>query len=134
MAYQSTAEEVVIVPRRQAHDLLSTFHTALVEEGRRSYLYPNPRAFPIYESLINFTGAKASARCRCGKEKDFRLDPNETCRPHHGPHQADCAEFARTIPQAVSSTEQGRKKDIAAAIGDRDIMVLSDEIYSRLIF
>ena len=25
-------------------------------------------------------------------------------------------------------------KDIAAAIGDRDIMVLSDEIYSRLIF
>src|SRR5260370_41256629 len=25
-------------------------------------------------------------------------------------------------------------RDIAAAIGDRDIMVLSDEIYSRLIF
>jgi aspartate/methionine/tyrosine aminotransferase len=66
------------------------------------------------------------------EEKDFRLDPNEladliTDRTKlivlNSPHN----------PTGSVVTEQD-VKDIAAAIGDRDIMVLSDEIYSRLIF
>ncbi|MBZ5530991.1 MAG: pyridoxal phosphate-dependent aminotransferase [Acidobacteriia bacterium] len=122
-----TADEVVIVPGGKP-TIYFTF-TALVEEGDE-VIYPNP-GFPIYESLINFTGAKA-VPLQMREEKDFRLDPNEladliTDRTKlivlNSPHN----------PTGSVLTEQD-VKDIAAAIGDRDIMVLSDEIYSRLIF
>jgi aspartate/methionine/tyrosine aminotransferase len=120
-------EEVVIVPGGKP-TIYFTF-TALVEEGDE-VIYPNP-GFPIYESLINFTGAKA-VPLQMREEKDFRLDPNEladliTDRTKlivlNSPHN----------PTGSVVTEQD-VKDIAAAIGDRDIMVLSDEIYSRLLF
>jgi aspartate/methionine/tyrosine aminotransferase len=122
-----TADEVVIVPGGKP-TIYFTF-TALVEEGDE-VIYPNP-GFPIYESLINFTGAKA-VPLQMREEKDFRLDPNEladliTDRTKlivlNSPHN----------PTGSVLTEQD-VRDIAAAIGDRDIMVLSDEIYSRLIF
>jgi aspartate/methionine/tyrosine aminotransferase len=122
-----TADEVVVVPGGKP-TIYFTF-TALVEEGDE-VIYPNP-GFPIYESLINFTGAKA-VPLQMREEKDFRLDPNEladliTDRTKlivlNSPHN----------PTGSVLTQQD-VKDIAAAIGDRDIMVLSDEIYSRLIF
>jgi aspartate aminotransferase len=122
-----TPEEVVIVPGGKP-TIYFTF-TALVEEGDE-VIYPNP-GFPIYESLINFTGAKA-VPIQLREEKDFRLDPNEladliTDRTKliviNSPHN----------PTGSVMTEQD-VRDVAAAIGDRDIMVLSDEIYSRLIF
>ncbi|HSM86670.1 MAG TPA: pyridoxal phosphate-dependent aminotransferase, partial [Candidatus Limnocylindrales bacterium] len=120
-------EEVVIVPGGKP-TIYFTF-TALVEEGDE-VIYPNP-GFPIYESLINFTGAKP-VPLQMREEKDFRLDPNEladliTDRTKlivlNTPHN----------PTGSVLTQQD-VKDVAAAIGDRDIMVLSDEIYSRLIF
>jgi aspartate aminotransferase len=122
-----TPEEVVIVPGGKP-TIYFTF-TALVEEGDE-VIYPNP-GFPIYESLINFTGAKP-VPLQMREEKDFRLDPNEladliTDRTKlivlNSPHN----------PTGSVLTKQD-VKDIAAAIGDRDIMVLSDEIYSRLLF
>ncbi|HEX2327962.1 MAG TPA: pyridoxal phosphate-dependent aminotransferase [Candidatus Angelobacter sp.] len=122
-----TAEEVVVVPGGKP-TIYFTF-TALVEEGDE-VIYPNP-GFPIYESLINFTGA-TPVPLKMREENDFRLDPNEladliTDRTKlivlNSPHN----------PTGSMLTEQDIK-DIAAAIGDRDIMVLSDEIYSRLIF
>ncbi|HLK53709.1 MAG TPA: pyridoxal phosphate-dependent aminotransferase [Candidatus Angelobacter sp.] len=124
---QVVPEEVVIVPGGKP-TIYFTF-MSLVEEGDE-VIYPNP-GFPIYESLINFTGAKA-VPLQMREEKDFRLDPNEladliTDRTKlivlNSPHN----------PTGSMTTEQDIK-DIAAAIGDRDIMVLSDEIYSRLIF
>jgi aspartate aminotransferase len=122
-----TPEEVVVVPGGKP-TIYFTF-TALVEEGDE-VIYPNP-GFPIYESLINFTGA-TPVPLKMREENDFRLDPNEladliTDRTKlivlNSPHN----------PTGSMLTEQDIK-DIAAAIGDRDIMVLSDEIYSRLIF
>jgi aspartate/methionine/tyrosine aminotransferase len=120
-------EEVVVVPGGKP-TIYFTF-TALVEEGDE-VIYPNP-GFPIYESLINFTGAKP-VPLHLREEKDFRLDVNEladriTDRTKliviNSPHN----------PTGGVLMEQDIR-DIAAAIGDRDVMVLSDEIYSRLIF
>jgi aspartate/methionine/tyrosine aminotransferase len=120
-------EEVVIVPGGKP-TIYFTF-TALVEEGDE-VIYPNP-GFPIYESLINFLGAKP-VPMRLSEDKDFRLDVNEladliTDRTKlivlNSPHN----------PTGGVMTQQD-VRDIAAAIGDREIMVLSDEIYSRLIF
>jgi aspartate/methionine/tyrosine aminotransferase len=120
-------EEVVIVPGGKP-TIYFTF-MALVEEGDE-VIYPNP-GFPIYESLIGFLGAKP-VPVHLREEKDFRLDVNEladriTDRTRliilNSPHN----------PTGSVLDEQDIR-DIVAAVGDRDIMVLSDEIYSRLIF
>src|SRR5947209_382561 len=122
-----SADEVVIVPGAKP-TIFFTF-MALVEEGDE-VIYPNP-GFPIYESMINFLGAKA-VPIPLREEKDFRLDPNELAdlitdrtkllvlnSPHNPTGGVLCQQDLR---------------DITTAIGDRDIMVLSDEIYSRLLF
>jgi aspartate aminotransferase len=122
-----TPDEVVIVPGGKPTIYFT--YTALVEEGDE-VIYPNP-GFPIYESLISFLGAKP-VPVHLREDKDFRLDVNEladkiTDRTRlivlNSPHN----------PTGSMLDEQD-VLDIAAAIGDRDIMVLSDEIYSRLVF
>src|SRR5262245_29146747 len=122
-----SADEVVVVPGGKP-TIYFTF-MALVEEGDE-VIYPSP-GFPIYESMTNFLGARP-VPIPLREEKDFRLDPNEladsiTDRTRlivlNSPHNPTGSVLE---PQDV--------RDIAAAIGDRDIMVLSDEIYSRLIF
>lgn len=124
---QCSSDEVVVVPGGKPTIFYAFL--ALVEEGDE-VIYPNP-GFPIYESMINFLGAKP-VPIHLREEKDFELDINEladrvTDRTKlvvlNSPHN----------PTGGVLTEQD-VRDIAAAIGDRDIMVLSDEIYSRLIF
>ena len=122
-----SSDEVVVVPGGKP----IIFYTmmALVDEGDE-VIYPNP-GFPIYESMIHFLGAKA-VPIALREEKDFRFDANEladliTDRTRlvilNSPHN----------PTGGVLSEQDMR-DVAAAIGDRDVMVLSDEIYSRLIF
>src|SRR5947207_15893165 len=65
-------EEVVIVPGGQPVIFFTIL--ALVEEGDE-VIYPNP-GFPIYESMINYLGAKA-VPIRLREEMDFRLDIDE---------------------------------------------------------
>jgi aspartate/methionine/tyrosine aminotransferase len=122
-----TPEEVVVVPGGKP--IIFFLILALIEEGDE-VIYPNP-GFPIYESMVNFLGAKA-VPIRLREEMDFRLDVDElksliTDRTKliilNSPHN----------PTGGILTERD-VRDIAQAIGDRDIMVLSDEIYSRLIF
>jgi aspartate/methionine/tyrosine aminotransferase len=123
----ATPEEVVVVPGGKPIIFFTIL--ALVEEGDE-VIYPNP-GFPIYESMVNFLGAKA-VPIRLREEMDFRLDVDElksliTDRTKliilNSPHNPTGGTLA-----------EGDVREIAQAIGDRDIMVLSDEIYSRLIF
>src|SRR6266566_4958413 len=67
-----TPEEVVIVPGGKPIIFFSIL--ALVEEGDE-VVYPNP-GFPIYESMINYVGAKA-VPIRLREDLDFRLDVDE---------------------------------------------------------
>ena len=120
-------DEVVIVPGGKP--IIFFTMLALVEEGDE-VIYPNP-GFPIYESMINFLGAKA-VPIPLREERDFRLDVNELA--------SLISDRTKVIilnsPQNPTGGIITKKdvEDIAAAIGDRDIMVLSDEIYSRLLF
>ncbi len=122
-----TADEVVVVPGGKPIIFFSIL--AFIEEGDE-VIYPNP-GFPIYESMINFVGAKALP-IQLREDMDFRLDVNELAdliRERtkliilNSPHN----------PSGGVLTQQD-VRDIAAAMGDREIMVLSDEIYSRLVF
>jgi aspartate aminotransferase len=122
-----TADEVVIVPGGKP-TIYFTF-TALIEEGDE-VIYPNP-GFPIYESLINFCGAKP-VPVALRDENDFRLDPNELADLITDKTRLIVLNSPHNPTGGIMTP--GDVRDLAAAIGDRDIMVLSDEIYSRLIF
>ena len=120
-------EEVVVVPGGKPIIFFTIL--ALVEEGDE-VIYPNP-GFPIYESMINFLGATA-VPIRLREEMDFRLDPAEL----GGLINERTKLIILNSPQnptggVLTKTDL---EEVARTIGNRDIMVLTDEIYSRLIF
>lgn len=122
-----STDEVVVVPGAKP-TIFFTF-MALVEEGDE-VIYPNP-GFPIYESMINFLGAKP-VPIPLREEKDFRFDVNEFADLITDRTKLVVLNSPHNPTGGVLSQQD--LCDIAAAIGDRDIMVLSDEIYSRLLF
>lgn len=119
--------EVVITPGGKPIMFFTIL--ALVEEGDE-VLYPNP-GFPIYESMIRFVGAK-EVPYGLREDHDFDVNVDEildklTDRTRlvilNSPHNPtggvmQHAEIAR----------------LANALADRDLFVLSDEIYDRLIY
>src|SRR5215831_14387010 len=122
-----TSDEVVVVPGGKPIIFFSIL--ALVEEGDE-VIYPNP-GFPIYESMINYVGAKAMP-IQLREDLDFRLDVDDL----GGLINDRTKLIILNSPQNPTGGVL-EKKDIdaiARAIGDRNIMVLSDEIYSQLIF
>src|SRR5713226_5609992 len=120
-------DEVVVVPGGKPIIFFSIL--ALADVGDE-VIYPNP-GFPIYESMIHYVGARA-VPIRLREEKDFGFDVDEMA--------SLITKRTRLIilnsPQNPTGGVLGKQDfhDIAAAIGDRNIMVLSDEIYSRLVF
>ncbi len=120
-------EEVVVVPGGKP--IIFFLILALVEE-EDEVIYPNP-GFPIYESMIRFMGAKP-VPIRLREDLDFCLDVNELADLISDRTKLIILNSPQNPTGGVLS--QRNIRDIAAAIGDRDIMVLSDEIYSRLIF
>src|SRR5437763_7817817 len=122
-----TPEEVVVVPGGKPIIFFSIL--ALVEEGDQ-VIYPNP-GFPIYESMINYVGAKAMP-IQLREELDFRLDIEELAGLINDRTKLIILNSPKNPTGGVLT-----KDDIGAiarAIGDRNIMVLTDEIYSRLVF
>ena len=122
-----TPDEVVVVPGGKPIIFFSIL--ALADDGDE-IIYPNP-GFPIYESMINYVGAKA-VPIRLREELEFRLDVDELASLINDRTKLLILNSPQNPTGGVLT-----KEDIAAiarTIGDRNIMVLSDEIYSRLIF
>jgi len=121
------SDEVVVVPGGKPIIFFSIL--SLIDEGDE-VIYPNP-GFPIYESMINYVGGRA-VPIALREDRDFALDVNEL----------DSLISNRTkliiinSPQNPTGGVLGRQdiEQIAKVIGDRNIMILSDEIYSRLLF
>ena len=120
-------DEVVVVPGGKPIIFFSIL--ALAEDGDE-VIYPNP-GFPIYESMINYVGAKA-VPIRLREELDFRLDIDELAGLINNRTKLIILNSPQNPTGGV--LEERDIEAIADTIGDRDIMVLSDEIYSRLIF
>jgi len=122
-----TPEEVVVVPGGKPIIFFTIL--ALIDEGDE-VIYPNP-GFPIYESMIHYVGGKA-VPIHLREERDFSLDVDELA--------ALITDRTRLIilnsPQNPTGGVMQRRdvEQVAKVIGDRNILVLSDEIYSRLLF
>ena len=121
------ADQVVVVPGGKP--ILFFTILALCEPGDE-VVYPNP-GFPIYESMIQFVGAKP-VPIPLRMERGFRLDLDELAdllsprtkllilnSPHNPTGSVLGPEDLRAIAEMVLRTEA---------------MVLSDEIYSRILY
>jgi len=122
-----SSDEVVVVPGGKPIIFFTLL--ALADVGDE-VIYPNP-GFPIYESMINYLGAKA-VPVKLHEERDFSLDVNELASLITDRTKLIIINSPQNPTGGVLTRQDIR--DIAEAIGDRNIMILSDEIYSRLIF
>jgi aspartate aminotransferase len=122
-----TSDEVVVVPGGKPIIFFTIL--ALVDEGDE-VIYPNP-GFPIYESMIHYVGGRA-VPIHLREERDFSLDVNELA----GLINDRTRLIILNSPENPTGGVLARRdiEQIAQVIGDRNIMVLSDEIYSRLLF
>ena len=103
---------------------------ALVDEGDE-VLLPNP-AFPIYESMVNFVGGRP-VYVPLRQENGFRFDPDE--------FEANLSNRTRLVILNSPANPTGgvlTADDLATLAGilrgRPDVYVLSDEIYSRLLY
>jgi aspartate/methionine/tyrosine aminotransferase len=120
-------EQVVVVPGGKP--IMFFAMLALLDPGDE-VIYPNP-GFPIYESMIRFLGAVPQP-LRLSEERGFALDLNML---------ADLLN-QRTRLVILNSPQnptggvlpQDDLAEIARLCARRDLVVLSDEIYSRIIY
>lgn len=121
-------EEVVVTPG--AKPIMFFAILACVNRGEE-VLYPNP-GFPIYESMINFVGAKP-VPIPLKEENDFRLDHEYVKRKITKKTKMIILNSPENPTGGVLTRED--LKVIADCIANRDdVIVLSDEIYSRIIY
>ena len=121
------SERVVVAPGAKP----IVFHAilALLEEGDEA-ICPDP-SYPIYESVINFTGAK-TVPIQLREELDFRFDIDElrskiTPRTKlivlNSPHNPTGGVLEREEIYAIANIAQ-----------EHDITVLSDEVYEYIVY
>ncbi len=121
------AEQVVVTPG--AKPIMFFTILALLEPGDEA-IYPDP-GFPIYQSMINFVGAKPMP-LPLREEKGFRFDPNEFLDL--------ISDRTRLIilnsPQNPTGGVLTRQdlETVAKAARERNIMVLSDEVYEQILY
>jgi len=119
--------QVVVVPGGKP--IMYFVITALVEEGDE-VVYPNP-GFPIYESMIKFAGG-TPVPMPLLQANQFRLDTTEL--------ESLVTDRTRLIilnspanPTGGVLT-RGDLEAVARVVRDRDVVILADEIYGRIIY
>ncbi len=102
---------------------------ALAEAGDE-VIYPNP-GFPIYESMIDFVGA-TPVPIRLREERGFRFDLDEL-REKVSPRTKMIIINSPHNPTGGTLTREDLEAIASLAI-ENDIMVLSDEVYEKIIY
>lgn len=120
-------DEVVVTPGGKPIMFFSIL--ALVDEGDE-VIYPNP-GFPIYESVIEFLGAKP-VPIQLREENDFRLDIDELKKLVTPKTKLIIINSPQNPTGGILTLED--LKAIADIAISKNIQVLSDEIYSRILY
>jgi len=121
-------EEVVVTPG--AKPIMFFGILACVNPGEE-VMYPNP-GFPIYESVINFVGAKP-VPLPLKEENDFRFD-NEYVKEKITKKTKMIILNSPGNPAGGVLTREDLKVIADCVAGREDVFVLSDEVYSRIIY
>ena len=121
------ADNVCVVPGGKPIMYFSM--TALLEPGDE-VIYPDP-SFPIYESLIHFLGAKA-VPVPLVESRGFSFDL-ETLKTSLSPKTKMVILNSPANPTG-GVIPRDDLRQIADLLRDRDVVILSDEIYSRIYY
>jgi aspartate/methionine/tyrosine aminotransferase len=123
----TSLENIVLVPGSK--NILAFLLLAIIEPGDE-VIIPDP-GYPIYRSLVNFIGATpVSAPIR--QENDFRLDVDEL-RTLVTPRTRLL--IVNTPANPTGGVLNGEDcQSIAQLAIERDLVVLTDEIYGRLTY
>lgn len=119
--------EVVITPG--AKPVMFYTLLALVNKGDE-VIYPDP-GYPVYRSLINFVGAKGVAMS-LKEENDFRVDIETLKNKINDKTKLIILNNPQNPTGGILYREDLEK--IADLIRDKNIFVLSDEIYERITY
>jgi aspartate aminotransferase len=119
--------EVVVTPGGKPIMFFSIM--AVVDEGDE-VLYPNP-GFPIYESMIRFVGGKP-VPYGLREEHDFDVNVDEILEKLTDRTRLVILNSPQNPTGGVM--ERAEIARLAKVLVDRDLFVLSDEIYDRLIY
>lgn len=122
-----SVDNVVVTPG--AKPIMFFAILACIEE-EDEVIYPNP-GFPIYESMINFIGAKAIP-IMLREEMDFSFDVNELSDLISDKTRMIILNSPQNPTGGVIPKED--LEAIATLVADRDIIVLTDEVYSRMVY
>ena len=120
-------ENVVVTPGGKPIIFFSLL--ACVDPGDE-VIYPNP-GFPIYESVINWLGAKA-VPLPIREENEFGIDVDELAALIT-PKTTFLVLNSPANPTGGLITGE-QMESIAALVAEHDLTVLADEIYSRIIY
>ncbi len=120
-------EEVVVTPG--AKPIMFFAILALVQEGDE-VIYPNP-GFPIYESVIRFAGAKA-VPLPLREERAFSFDVEELRTLISDKTRLIVLNSPQNPTGGMLSAED--LEAIAEMVNNRDILILSDEIYEFILY
>lgn len=121
-------DEVTIVPGGKPTMFYAML--ALIDAGDE-VIYPNP-GFPIYESMINFVGGKAVS-CPLREVNGFALDPQDLISRITPKTKMVILNSPANPTGGV--TERAELDEVIKALKDYpDIWILSDEIYSRMLY
>jgi len=122
-----TPDEVIITPGGK--DVIFGTMLSLLDEGDEA-IYPNP-GYPIYESAIRLVGAKP-VPMPLREENDFAFDRHEFEKLVTPKTRLIVINSPANPTGGILSYED--LEFIANIAKKNDIMILSDEIYSRIIY
>lgn len=121
-------ENVVVVPGGKP--IMFYLMLALLEEGDE-VIYPDP-GFPIYESVVNFLGATPIPIGFAQEAGKFRWRAEDVLdRMNERTKLLILNSPSNPVGCAISADDLSR---IAEAAEHHDVFVLSDEIYSRILY
>jgi aspartate/methionine/tyrosine aminotransferase len=121
------AGQVIVTPG--AKPIMFYALLALLDEGDEA-IYPDP-GFPIYSSMIDFAGARG-VPLALREENGFQPDLDELRRLVNSRTKVLVLNSPNNPTGSVLSHEAVR--DIAAIAHERDLWVLTDEIYGELVY
>jgi aspartate/methionine/tyrosine aminotransferase len=122
-----TGNNVVVVPGGKP---IMFFSMMAVLEPGDEVIYPNP-GFPIYESMINFLGA-TPVPMPLVESRGFSFDLDTFERKLSS--RTKMVVLNSPANPTGGMMPRADLERLAALLGDRDVLVLSDEIYSRICY
>ncbi len=121
------ATEVIVMPGAKPGLFMGLLAT--VNPGEE-VIVPNP-CFPVYDSVVNYLGAKP-IYVPLKEENEFRLDPDDVRKAVTKKTKMIMINYPHN--PCGSSLLKGEVKELAEIAKEHDLWVLSDEVYSKIVY